>query len=154
MNGTVPMPADGDDGHKAAPDGVSGTPERGKGAGVSGRTDAGETGGGAYPNPHAGKSGAESLDHGGQSEMRYFGSGQAGGDGRSAPNSVAGSNQADDDEATKLPAPSAERQPHAVQAGGRSFEVVETSGVAAAEASGKVQSDADKEPKDESKLAG
>ncbi|MGI4880367.1 MAG: hypothetical protein ACRYG4_23115, partial [Janthinobacterium lividum] len=101
----------------------------------------------------AGKPGAESLDHGGQSEMRYYGSGQAGGEGRSAPNAVAGSNQADDDQATNLPPPTAERQSHVVQAAGRSFEVVETSGVAAAEASGRVESGGD-EPKDESKLAG
>ena len=48
---------------------------------VNGRTGGGESGGGAYPNPHSGKEsgGREGfMGHGGQTEMPYHGSGQLG----------------------------------------------------------------------------
>jgi len=58
---------------------------RGDGVGqpqVSGRSAAGESGGGAYPNPHSGKKSdnhpSSFMGHGGQSEMAYHGTGQLG----------------------------------------------------------------------------
>ncbi|WP_157220870.1 hypothetical protein [Flavisphingomonas formosensis] len=55
-------------------DGVSSKP--------SGRDSRGESGGGAYPNPHRGKkpktSPGDFMDHGGQTEIAYHGSGQLG----------------------------------------------------------------------------
>jgi len=153
MDGKVPTPVDGDDNRKGAPDGVSGVPGREKGTGVNGRSASGETGGGAYPNPHDDTSG-HSMDHGGQSEMKYYGGGQAGGGGSAAPNSPAGSNEADADADGKLAPPAVEREPRTIHAGGRSFDVVEDSGVAAAEAAGRVKPAGSDEPKDTSKLAG
>lgn len=47
----------------------------------TGATGAGQSGGGAYPNPHTGKEGGTKdgfLGHGGQSEMAYHGSGRLG----------------------------------------------------------------------------
>ena len=54
-----------------------------KAAGLpSGRRGGGESGGGAYPNPHAGKKPTKDglLGSGGQSEMSYHGTGQLGED--------------------------------------------------------------------------
>jgi hypothetical protein len=44
------------------------------------RSGGGESGGGAYPNPHRGKEGGDTgfMGHGGQSEMAYHGEGQLG----------------------------------------------------------------------------
>ena len=49
---------------------------------MHGRAGGGDSGGGAYPNPHTGKDGGRGgfLDHGGQTEMPYHGSGQLGED--------------------------------------------------------------------------
>jgi hypothetical protein len=51
---------------------------------VSGREGGGDSGGGAYPNPHTGKDGSGGKEgwngHGGQSEMPYHGKGQLGED--------------------------------------------------------------------------
>ena len=48
-----------------------GKQQRGKGAGSNpGSKGAGESGGGAYPNPHSGKAPKDGfLDHGGQTEI-------------------------------------------------------------------------------------
>lgn len=47
---------------------------------MGGRSGGGDSGGGAYPNPHTGKDGGGGgfLDHGGQTEMPYHGSGRLG----------------------------------------------------------------------------
>ncbi|HEX8191929.1 MAG TPA: hypothetical protein VF552_03435 [Allosphingosinicella sp.] len=46
----------------------------------NGRSGGGDSGGGAYPNPHTGKEGKRGgfMDHGGQTEMAYHGTGQLG----------------------------------------------------------------------------
>lgn len=49
----------------------------------TGRKGGGDSGGGAYPNPHTGKEGDKAdgfQGHGGQSEMEYHGTGQLGED--------------------------------------------------------------------------
>ena len=74
MTGKTKMQADGSGTDRSRPDGVSERP--------SGRTGGGESGGGAYPNPHRGKTPRNSpedfLGHGGQTEIGYHGSGQLG----------------------------------------------------------------------------
>jgi hypothetical protein len=49
---------------------------------MNGRSGGGDSGGGAYPNPHTGKEGGGGkegyMGHGGQTEMPYHGSGQLG----------------------------------------------------------------------------
>ncbi len=47
-----------------------------------GRSGGGDSGGGAYPNPHTGKSADKGgfMGHGGQTEMPYHGAGQLGED--------------------------------------------------------------------------
>lgn len=49
---------------------------------MAGRSGGGQSGGGAYPNPHTGKDGGNGgfMGHGGQSEMPYHGHGQLGED--------------------------------------------------------------------------
>ncbi|HEX8654300.1 MAG TPA: hypothetical protein VF693_03645 [Allosphingosinicella sp.] len=49
---------------------------------LAGRTGGGDSGGGAYPNPHTGKEGDRGgfLDHGGQTDMPYHGHGRLGGE--------------------------------------------------------------------------
>ncbi|API58931.1 hypothetical protein BSL82_06060 [Tardibacter chloracetimidivorans] len=68
-----PMQADGGGRRKGAPDGVS---QREAG----GTRTPGESGGGPYPNPHSRKKrkGPRFMDHGGQSEIAYHGTGQLG----------------------------------------------------------------------------
>ncbi|MGF7147335.1 hypothetical protein FHS96_000944 [Sphingomonas zeicaulis] len=73
MTAKKPMQADGR-GSRGADDGVS-QPR------TSGRSDPGESGGGAYPNPWQGKRKSEFgtwSGHGGQSKLAYHGSGQLG----------------------------------------------------------------------------
>ncbi|MBB5984630.1 hypothetical protein [Sphingobium lignivorans] len=73
------QPVQANDGrpHGNAPDGVSS-------AATQGRGGKGESGGGAYPNPHQGKKKDRKADpgsfmgHGGQSDMAYHGTGQLG----------------------------------------------------------------------------
>jgi len=48
---------------------------------MNGRAGGGDSGGGAYPNPHTGKGGSDSegfMGHGGQTEMPYHGGEQLG----------------------------------------------------------------------------
>ncbi len=48
-----------------------------------GRSGGGDSGGGAYPNPHTGKEGEAGnegwMGHGGESDINYFGTGRLGG---------------------------------------------------------------------------
>jgi len=132
----VPTPVSGNPESKGAPDGVSDSP--GGGAEVQGRSAGGESGGGAYPNANTGRTPTSGgfMGHGGQTEMDYHGGGQGGDDG-SAPNAVTGS-RGDGEVDGSSGVPSAD---HKVRdAGG--FAVEETSGIAEAEASGKVGTDA------------
>ena len=70
----------------AASDGEGGDLARGdpeRHAEMSGRSGGGDSGGGAYPNPHTGKQGGGNdgfLGHGGQTEMPYHGTGRLGED--------------------------------------------------------------------------
>jgi hypothetical protein len=58
---------------------------------MNGRSGGGDSGGGAYPNPHTGKEGGRGgfMDHGGQTDPAYHGTGQLGekktGDNANAP---------------------------------------------------------------------
>ncbi len=47
---------------------------------INGRSGGGDSGGGAYPNPHTGKEPQNDgfMGHGGQTEMEYHGTGQLG----------------------------------------------------------------------------
>lgn len=73
----TPLQADGRGGPVVREDGVGQSR-------VKGREDPGESGGGAYPNPHSGKASkndpADFLGHGGQTEQAYHGPGQLGDD--------------------------------------------------------------------------
>ena len=136
MSDKKKMPADGDGVRKGQPDGVSGTPGAGKEGEVQGRFTGGESAGGNYPSPHDGKDPTSSgfLAHGGQTENAYYG-----GDN---PNATTGGGVLSEEETGSRGAPAPVREPHDVKAGLQSFEVVEDSGVAAAEATGKVATDA------------
>lgn len=144
MTDKVPMPTPGDPASKGKPDGVSGAPDGGN---IHGRSDGGESGGGAYPNPHTGKKPQSGgfLSHGGQSEIGYHGGGQAGNDGAANANSAARGEQreAGQDEVGPKPGPTGPKQmigethTHEFSSEGRTLIVEETSGVAAAEATGK-----------------
>ena len=70
-----PMQADGGGRNKGADDGIGD-------AGTHGKDGAGESDGGAYPNPHTGKKskGGGFMGHGGQTDMAYHGTGQLGDD--------------------------------------------------------------------------
>ena len=152
MSDKVQTPVPGDPATKGAPDGVSDSPRGHDDADVHGRSEGGESGGGAYPNPHAGKTETNTgfMAHGGQTDIAYHGGGQAGEDGGSAAKGLAGSGGGD---GTTIAAdPDADRKPHAIAAGGRTIEVVETSGIAEAEANRKIGTDADYE--DEQKEPG
>jgi hypothetical protein len=154
MSDKVQTPVPGNPATKGQPDGVSDSP-RGDGTrDVHGRSEGGESGGGAYPNPHAGKTPTNTgfMAHGGQTDIAYHGGGQAGEDGGSAANGVAGSGG--DAPSTIASDPDADRKPHAIAAEGKTIEVVETSGVAEAEAAGKVGTDADYEEEQKKPGAG
>jgi hypothetical protein len=75
MSDMKEMPVSGGGADKGKPDGVSGSPDTGEKGRANGRSAGGESGGGAYPNPHSGKSSDESgfLGHGGQTEIAYYG---------------------------------------------------------------------------------
>ncbi|RKE53582.1 MULTISPECIES: hypothetical protein [unclassified Sphingomonas] len=143
MSDKVHTPVPGNPASKGAPDGVSDSP-RGNDD-VHGRSEGGESGGGSYPNPHAGKTETNTgfMAHGGQTDIAYHGGGQAGEDGGNAGNGVAGSDGGD--RTTIAADPDADREPHVIAGEGRTIEVVETSGIAEAEASGKIGTDANYE---------
>ena len=79
-----PMPADGS-GTSADMADDNGELASRRAAHSDGSANPGESGGGAYPNPHTGKEGSDDgpgklMGHGGQSEMAYHGHGQLGED--------------------------------------------------------------------------
>jgi hypothetical protein len=140
MSDKVPTPVSGNPETKGAPDGVSDVP---RGANeVHGRSAGGESGGGAYPNPQTGKTDTNTgfMGHGGQTDMAYHGGGQAGEEGGSARNGVTGSSG---NGGTAAPAPAADYKERDVSVEGHDVKVVETSGIAEAEATGKIGTDAD-----------
>lgn len=73
----------------------------------SGRSGGGDSGGGAYPNPHSGRKPDKGgfMGHGGQTEMEYHGQGQLGEQvlegNENAPAAKAGSGQDKDDDSGK-----------------------------------------------------
>jgi hypothetical protein len=140
MSDKKKMPANGGGVAKGKPDGVSGSPDTGEMGRVHGRTSGGESGGSAYPNPHShvGKTHPDSAGgdfSGGQAEKAYYGD-----DNPDATTKPRNSHlvEADADQDSRTPV----RDAHPVQAGGRTIEVIEDNGVAAAEATGKVATDA------------
>ena len=132
MSDKVPTPVSGNPASKGAPDGVSGVPGGTDQREVHGRSAGGESAGGAYPNPHTGKAptGGGFMGHGGQTEMAYHGSGQAGEDGASVPNAATGSREG------------ADRRDHDLAGTDGSVTATATDGVAEAETSGKISTDA------------
>jgi hypothetical protein len=151
MSDKVPTPVSGNLDSKGAPDGVGDVPRKTDANGVHGRSAEGESGGGAYPNPHTGKTETNSgfMAHGGQTDIAYHGGGQAGDDGGNAPNGVAGSSgdtsEAGAEARATAPSTDADRKAHDISSDGGTIKVVETSGTAEAEATGKVGTDADYE---------
>lgn len=139
----VAMPVSGNPRSKGKADGDSGVPG-GKASGeIHGRSLGGESGGGSYPNPHTGKTPTTNtfMAHGGQTDIGYHGGGQAGENGGSVPNAVTGSNgDSSGIESAAVPVPP--RMEPERFLGGHSIKVVEESGVAAAEATGKIATDA------------
>ena len=151
----TPMPASGDGKQKGEADGVSASPREDNGSGVHGRTAGGESGGGGYPGPQGGDADNSGfMGHGGQSEIGYHGGGQAGDEGGDAPNAATGSDSSDGEERGSAPAPAPERAARDVQAGGRTFQVIESNGVAEAETMGKIGTDASYEREQEAPGAG
>lgn len=145
MSDKIPTPVSGNPASKGAPDGVSDVPGGNDTHEIHGRSSGGESGGGAYPNPHTGKVPTNTgfMKHGGQTEIAYHGGGQAGVSAGSAPNAVTGSG-GDRGKAGEggLPVEAADRTERDVPIEGHDIKVVETSGTAEAEASGKVGTDA------------
>ena len=136
------MPANGGGVRKGKPDGVSGSPDTGEMGRVHGRSPGGESGGAAYPNPHSTKGLTNSGSSGEQAEKAYFG-----GDN---PNATTKPRKAYEGGQSAIASKTPLREAHAIQAGGRTIDVIEESGVAAAEATGKVATDAPYEPEQES----
>jgi hypothetical protein len=139
------MPANGGGAAKGKPDGVSGSPDTGETGQIHGRSGGGESGGGAYPNPYSGKGSADtgSSDLGAQNA--YFG-----GDNPNA--TTKPQNSLEKEEPAAEESDPSLGEAHRVEAGGRTFEVIEESGVAAAIAAGKTGTEA--EPEKDSNLAG
>ena len=138
------MPADGGGAAKGKPDGVSGSPDTGEMGRVHGRLSGGESGGGAYPNPHSGKgsTNADFSGHAGQAENTYYGG--------ENPNATTKQRKSHEEEERSAEGSAPVREAHPIQVGGRTIEVIEDSGVAAAEATGKVGTDAPYEPEQDS----
>jgi hypothetical protein len=93
------------------------------------------------------------MGHGGQTEMSYYGGGQAG-EGGDASHAATGATTSDGAERGAAAAPSPEHKARLVENEGRSFAVIETSGVAEAEATGKVGTDASYEREQETPGSG
>ncbi len=79
----TPMPADGSGTDMAPRDDAGELASRRDEHMAGGVPNTGESGGGAYPNPHTGKEGEpdgpdKALGHGGQGNMGYYGKGQLG----------------------------------------------------------------------------
>lgn len=148
------MPVAGDPATKGKPDGLSDAPGNEGSGNIHGRSEGGESGGGAYPNPQTGKTERNEgfFKHGGQTEVGYHGGGQAGEQGTSSPNATAGSggsNRGNGDGAW-LSVPTAEHATRTVAGAGRGrISIVEMSGIAEAEAIGKVGTDAGYEAEQE-----
>lgn len=144
MSDKVPMPTPGNPETKGKPDGVSGAPGGGN---IHGRSAGGESGGGAYPNPHTGKKpiSGSFFSHGGQTEIGYHGGGQAGNDGAQNVNAAArGDEDLSEQGSTGAKAgpmvpqeTGSDRHTHEIAVEGRILKIEEASGVAAAEATGK-----------------
>lgn len=143
------MPVSGGGPGKGKPDGVSGSPVTGEMGRVHGRSSGGESSGGAYPNPHSGKGSTNSgfSGHGGQTENAYYG-----GDNPNATTKPRNSHE-EKEPSSKGSGPPL-RKAHPVHAGGQTIEVIEDSGVAAAEATGMVATDAPYEREQESPGSG
>jgi hypothetical protein len=150
-----PMPADGGDRLKGAPDGVNiDNP--------SGRSEQGESGGGSYPNGRDDRDAQGSRSHGGQSNIGYHGGGQAGEDGAANANAAA---RGDDNfssagEQGPKPGPQGPNQDddgsriRSVRVLGRTVAVQDMSGVAAAEVAGTTGSEGQKTSDEEAPGAG
>lgn len=137
-NGKVPMPASGQDSPKKHADGVGQVDSHERSVG-------GESGGGSYDNPYTGKEarGESGKFEGGQSVQGYYGSGQL--DGEKADQAEPGTVGQGGDVGTgsdRLPIATPGNKPHQVTESGRTFEVVQASGVAEAEVNGKIGTDA------------
>lgn len=135
--GKVETPVSGGGPDKGAPDGVSASPDPEGDVDIQGRPAGGESGGGAYPNPHTGKppSGGGFMGHGGQTEIVYHGGGQIG-KGGDAPNAATGSDSSNGAGRGAAPPKAPTYEARAV--GGGAFAVKQTNGIAQAEATGKV----------------
>lgn len=152
-DGKVPMPASGQERPKTHPDGVGDV-------GTNGRGSGGESGGGSYANPHTGKAarGDGGGFEGGQSVRGYYGPGQLDGEkADTAEPGIAGQGGETfdaDGRAFLSPGTTPGHKPRQVKAAGQTFEVVEASGVAEAEANGKVGTDAPYETEQKSPGSG
>ena len=151
-DGKVPIPASGVRSKKMHSDGVG--DER-----THDRSGGGESGGGGYVNPHTGKEarGEGGGFDGGQSVKGYFGPGQLDGEkaDRDKPGAVGqGGAEADADPEDE----SAKTQPkfpaHRVMASGQSFDIVQESGIAEAEANGDIGRDSRDEADDGAPASG
>jgi hypothetical protein len=95
-----PMPVDGSGSKQRMTDGNGELASRRDTQSAGGLPNVGESGGGAYPNPHSGKKGGSDgpdtfMGHGGQADMGYYGKDQLGSE---KPGSKDSNNSASTDE--------------------------------------------------------
>jgi len=138
MSSKVPMPVSDDGNHKGEADGVN---DPGRGGG-------GDSAGGSYQNPHTGKDGAGGaggfFGHGGQTDIAYHGGGQAGAEGSETSNATTegGGDVHGRGDQGPNPGPTGPDQDLATEyhreavVGGHRIEIIDNSGIAAAEAAG------------------